>query len=170
MTPGLVLYGHESDTILVRKMIQIESAKAPFTSPSVVFQAVTALGRAEAMGLLPANGNILTLDLASFQGAVRHIQRAGIARNIQLDLSDASGSKLERALEHFESRPRRVASAGIRMGSPVGSPWAGTPRPALGNLGEQHPAISGECANDSGRCRGTFAFFEPGCRRSLRRL
>src|SRR5438067_542387 len=82
-------------------MIQIESAKAPFTSPRLVFQAVTALGRADAMGLLPADEHIQTLDLSSFRKAVRHIHRAGIARNIQLDLINPSGSDLERTLEHL---------------------------------------------------------------------
>jgi hypothetical protein len=91
--------GHKLDTILVRKMIQIESAKAPFTSPRVAFQAVTALGRADAMGLLPAGEHIETLDLSSFQKAVRHIHRAGIARNIQLDLAD--GPNLEQTLERL---------------------------------------------------------------------
>lgn len=82
-------------------MIQIESAKAPFTSPRLAFQAVTALGRAEAMGLLPAEERIETLDLPSFRNAVRHIHRAGIARNIQLELTDAAGPRLERTLEHL---------------------------------------------------------------------
>jgi hypothetical protein len=82
-------------------MIQIESAKAPFTLPRVAFQAVTALGRADAMGLLPADEHIATLDMPSFRKAVRHIHRAGIARNIQLELRDASGSGLERTLEHL---------------------------------------------------------------------
>src|SRR5437763_9429725 len=83
-------------------MIQIESTKAPFTSPRIVFQAVTALGRADAMGLLPADEHIGTLDISSFRKALRHIHRAGIARNIQLELSDdASESSLERTLEHL---------------------------------------------------------------------
>ena len=82
-------------------MIQIESTKAPFTSPRIAFQAVTALGRADAMGLLPADEHIATLDMSSFRRAVRHIHRAGIARNIQLELSDNSGSDLERTLEHL---------------------------------------------------------------------
>jgi hypothetical protein len=85
-------------------MIQIESMRDPFTSPQIAFQAVTALGRADAMGLLPADEHIRTLDLASFQKIVRHIQRAGIARNIQLQLGDDlanSGPWLERALNHL---------------------------------------------------------------------
>jgi hypothetical protein len=82
-------------------MIRIESAKAPFTSPRAAFQAVTALGRADAMGLLPPGEQIETLDLFSFRKAVRHIHRAGIARNIQLDLTDASGPNLEQALERL---------------------------------------------------------------------
>src|ERR1039457_3685502 len=85
-------------------MIQIESARDPFTSPRIAFQAVTALGRADAMGLLPADEHIGTLDLASFRRVVRHIHRAGIARNIQLELGDDltnSGPGLERILEHL---------------------------------------------------------------------
>ena len=82
-------------------MIQIESVKAPFTSPRVAFQAVTALGHADAMGLLPADEHIETLDLAAFRRAVRHIHRAGIAQNIQLELTDASGPNLERTLEYL---------------------------------------------------------------------
>jgi len=82
-------------------MIQIESAKGPFLSPGIAFQAVTVLGRADAMGLLPADEHIQTLDMPSFRKAVRHIQRAGIARNIQLDLISASEPTLERALEHL---------------------------------------------------------------------
>jgi hypothetical protein len=85
-------------------MIQIESATAPFTTPRIAFQAVTALGRADAMGLLPAGERIEKLDLSSFQKAVRHIHRAGIARNIQLDFGDGltnSGPGLERDLERL---------------------------------------------------------------------
>lgn len=94
-------HGRKSDKILVNGMIQIESASAPFTSPRVVFQALTALGRADAMGLFPADEHIGKLDLPSFRRAVRHIHRAGIARNIQLDLTDDSALNLERTLEHL---------------------------------------------------------------------
>jgi hypothetical protein len=82
-------------------MIRIESASVPFTSPPIAFQAVQALGRADAMGLLPADEHIETLDLPSFRKAIRHIHRAGIARNIQLDLTEISGPGLQRALEHL---------------------------------------------------------------------
>jgi hypothetical protein len=93
--------GRESDKISVRTMIQIESAKAPFTDPRIAFQAVTAFGRADAMGLLPRDERIETLDLSSFRRFVRHIHRAGIARNIPLDLTDASEPNLERILERL---------------------------------------------------------------------
>jgi hypothetical protein len=87
-------------------MIQIESAIAPFTSPRIAFQAVTALGRADAMGLLPADEHIETLDFTSFRNALRHIHRAGIARNIQFDLANDpvnSGPVLERTLEKLNT-------------------------------------------------------------------
>lgn len=96
--------GRESATLWVEGMIRIESASAPFTSPRLAFQAVTALGRADAMGLLPAGEHIETLDLPSLRKAIRHIHRAGIGRNIQLELTDeaaSSGAGLERTLEHL---------------------------------------------------------------------
>ena len=99
-----LLCGHRSDTVRNKRMIQIESARAPFTSPRIAFQAVTALGRADAMGLLPADEHIETLDLPSFRRVVRHIHRAGIARNIQLELGDDltnSVPGLERTLKHL---------------------------------------------------------------------
>jgi len=85
-------------------MIQIESVRAPFSSPRIAYQAVTALGRADAMGLLPPDEHIVLLDLPSFRKFVRYIHRAGIGRNIQLELGDdlrKSGPGLERALEHL---------------------------------------------------------------------
>ena len=87
-------------------MIQIDSARAPFTSPGVAFQAIVALGRADAMGLLPADERIETLDLISFRKVVRHIHRAGIARTIHLGLGDdfkTSAPGLERALENLNT-------------------------------------------------------------------
>ena len=50
------------------------------------------------MGLFPAEEHIETLDLSSFRKAVRHIHRAGIARNIGLSLGNGSGEDLERTL------------------------------------------------------------------------
>ena len=85
-------------------MIQIESARDPFTLPGIAFQAVTVLGRADAMGLLPPDERIAALDLPSFRKVIRHIHRAGIARNIQLPLGDSftnSGPELERDLQRL---------------------------------------------------------------------
>ena len=87
-------------------MIEIDSVRAPFTSPRVAFQAITAVGRADAMGLLPEDELIETLDLPSFRKMLRHIQRTGIARTIQLTIADDhpnSGSGLERILEHLNT-------------------------------------------------------------------
>jgi len=89
------------DKIRIRQMIRIESAAIPFTTPRVAFQAVQALGRADAMGLLPIEERIEILDLPSFRKAVRHIHRAGIARNFRLDLTGLPDSDLQRALERL---------------------------------------------------------------------
>ncbi len=83
-------------------MIRIESAEAPFTLPRVAFQAIRALGRAEAMGLLPEDECIEALNLPSWRRVMRCIHRAGIARGIQLAASqDHSGAALERSLENL---------------------------------------------------------------------
>lgn len=87
-------------------MIQIESASAPFTSPRVAFQAITALSRAEAMGLLPADERIEALDWVSLRRVVGHIHHAGIARAIQLGSGErgtGSGAGIERALEQINT-------------------------------------------------------------------
>jgi hypothetical protein len=98
--------GQRLDNILDMSTIRIESAKAPFTSPGVAFQAVTALGRADAMGLLPADERIETLDLQSFRRVVRYIHRAGIARAIQFGLIEASAGPdggFERTIEQLNT-------------------------------------------------------------------
>ncbi|HYL37706.1 MAG TPA: hypothetical protein VEV17_17455 [Bryobacteraceae bacterium] len=89
-----------------RVMIQIQSIRAPFVTPRIVYQAIAALGRADAMGLLPAAEKIETLDLPSFRNAVRHIHKAGIAKNIQIELGNGlapSSAELERALERLNT-------------------------------------------------------------------
>lgn len=83
-------------------MIQIESAHDPFTPPRIALQAATALGRADAMGLLPMEEVVNSLDIATFRRALRHIHRAGIARNVRFDEAHPSGGEsLERALIHL---------------------------------------------------------------------
>ena len=87
-------------------MIQIGSVRTPFTSPRVAFQAITALARADAMGLLPAEERIEILDLPSFREAVRHIHRAGIARGVEVELNDEGAKsvlRLARTLEHLNT-------------------------------------------------------------------
>lgn len=78
-------------------MIQIESDKIPFQIPKVVYQAVTALGRADAMGLVPQNDKVEKLDVPSFRRVFRYIQRAGIGKTIQFEMVE-DPAEWERAL------------------------------------------------------------------------
>lgn len=85
-------------------MLRITSVRKPFTTPRLAHEAVTTLGRAEAMGLLPEGQRIETLDLPVLQKAVGHIRRAGIARTLSLALLDdltQQASNLERLLEQL---------------------------------------------------------------------
>lgn len=87
-------------------MIQIASAKAPFTKPSLAFQAVTALVRAEAMGLLPRGELFEALDLDALKRVIKHVHRAGIGRAIHLDVPDGGadeGPALERQLRQLNA-------------------------------------------------------------------
>ena len=74
-------------------MIQIESVSAPFTSPRIAFQAAAALGRADAMGLLPPDQWIETLDMPSFRKLMKHIRDAGIGRNLQFESGGPASSE-----------------------------------------------------------------------------
>ena len=86
-------------------MIPIKSVQAPLNSLEVAFQ-ITALGRADAMRLLPAGEHMETLVMTSFRKIVRPIHRAGIVGTIQLErkqvLTDSSPGR-ERALERLNA-------------------------------------------------------------------
>jgi hypothetical protein len=87
-------------------MLEITSVKKPFTSPRLALEVVTALERADAMGLLPEGQRIETLDLAAFRKVVGHIQQAGIGRTIKLvlsgDMMDQT-TKLQSLLEQLNA-------------------------------------------------------------------
>lgn len=86
-------------------MIQITSSKGAFRDPRLAYQAVAALSRAEAMGLLPATQRIDTLDLAAFKSVLNHVQRAGIGRAIHAAVNGSFGESpgLEHMLEQLNS-------------------------------------------------------------------
>ncbi len=86
-------------------MIQIKSTQDPFTSVKLGASVLTTMGRADAMGLLPQDENIETLDLASVQTIINHIHRAGIGKAIHLTAADNDAAletifqRLNQALE-----------------------------------------------------------------------
>jgi len=87
-------------------MFQIDSIGTPFNSPKVAVQAITTLGRADAMGLLPRDERMETLDFPTLQIVVRHIHRAGIGRTIHLGLDDNPadrGAGMEQALRNLNA-------------------------------------------------------------------
>lgn len=81
-------------------MIQIKSTKDPFTTPALARQAVGALERAEAMGLLPANETIEVLDRAAVTKVAGHIARAGLGHAVVAQLAQPAltGEALEQLL------------------------------------------------------------------------
>jgi hypothetical protein len=59
--------------------IRISSVREPLTNPYLARAAVETLGRAAAMGLLPEDQVIETLDLASLRDLARHVGAVGVA-------------------------------------------------------------------------------------------
>jgi hypothetical protein len=63
-------------------MIHITSSKGAFRDSHLAFQAVTALARADAMGLLPSRERIDTLDVPALRNVLKHVHKAGIGRTL----------------------------------------------------------------------------------------
>jgi len=84
-------------------MIQITSSEGALRNPRLAQQAVTALGRADAMGLLPRKERIETLDLPALRTVLKHVHRAGIGRAVQAAISSELAEDAS-ALEHLLSQ------------------------------------------------------------------
>jgi hypothetical protein len=84
--------------------IHLRSVEAPLASPPLARAALTALTRAEAMGLLPETHRIETLDLAALGRVLEFVRRAGIARTLDLAVVGEPAARpahLERVLERL---------------------------------------------------------------------
>jgi hypothetical protein len=80
-------------------MIQITSSKGVFRDSQIAFRAVTALSRADAMGLLPLEERIDTLDIPALRTVLKHVHKAGIGRTLQ---AAVNGEVIDTpALEHL---------------------------------------------------------------------
>jgi hypothetical protein len=101
-------------------MIHIQSVHDPFNIPDVARVAVTALVRAEAMGLLPPNEVIDALDFPTMQRVLKGISRAGIGQGVLTDLAGPQG----RDPKHLSIALQRLNDA--LAASPVpASEWPG---------------------------------------------
>lgn len=72
-------------------LIHIQSVHDPFNIPEVARVAVSTLARAEAMGLLPPNEEIDTLDFPTIQRVLKRISCAGIGQGVLTDLAGPPG-------------------------------------------------------------------------------
>jgi len=70
-------------------MIQIRSAEHPYDVPDVAASALSALTRAEAMGLIPADDRIERLNEQTMRRVTRRIADRGIGRALVLELDRA---------------------------------------------------------------------------------
>jgi hypothetical protein len=96
-------------------MIRIRSIDDPFRSPGLLGRAITTLSRAEAMGLLPHEPVIESLDTDTLWSALDHIAHAGIGRGLHRMVAEPSANTLgfERLLdevnEALEESPAPVS-------------------------------------------------------------
>jgi hypothetical protein len=67
-------------------MIQIRSAEHPYDSPEIAASALSALTRADAMGLIPANETIERLSEQTMRRVTRRIAERGIGKALVLEL------------------------------------------------------------------------------------
>ena len=85
-------------------MIRLRSVDTPFRSRELFHHAVSAMKRAEAMGLLPQQEVIEVLDRKTLNRVLHHIFRAGIARGLATDLDEPAqldAERLEKLLDHL---------------------------------------------------------------------
>lgn len=76
--------------------LRLRSVDEPFRSPAVYHHAIEALKRADAMGLLPREKLIESLDVSTVTQLLGHIARAGISRGSYQDLADPAGLDADR--------------------------------------------------------------------------
>jgi hypothetical protein len=84
--------------------IHLRSVAEPLATPPLARAALTALTRAEAMGLLPRTHRIETLDLAVLDRLLEFVRRAGIGRTLDLAFVGEPAARpahLERVLERL---------------------------------------------------------------------
>jgi hypothetical protein len=70
-------------------MIQIRSVERPYDTPEVAASALSALTRADAMGLIPADDRIERLDVQTIRRVTRRIADRGIGKALVLELDSA---------------------------------------------------------------------------------
>jgi hypothetical protein len=77
-------------------MLRIRSVDGPFRSPGLLRRAITTLARAEAMGLLPQEPVIESLDANTLWTALDHIAGAGIGRGLHRAVAEPSSENAPR--------------------------------------------------------------------------
>ena len=114
-------------------MIRIDSVRDPFNKQTLVYQVHITLGRADAMGLLPQDELIRTIDLSSMHSVLDHIQRAGIGKAIQLGAEDTEQAleRLNLALEESPAPDFEWQRMGDMLGLDVLSRLLGTAVPSI---------------------------------------
>jgi hypothetical protein len=86
-------HGTRLDKIRVETMIHIRSVEAPYDAPEVAASALSALTRADAMGLIPRDETIDRLDTGTMRRVTRRIADRGIGRALVLQLEGAGAGR-----------------------------------------------------------------------------
>jgi hypothetical protein len=110
-------------------MLRIRSVDDPFRNPGLLQRAITTLARAEAMGLLPQELLIESLDADTLWSALDHIAHAGIGLGLHRTIAEPSPANtpgFERLLDEVNEAleespapafewPRLAAALGIEL-------------------------------------------------------
>ena len=123
--------GYDPD---IRRCSAYDPLTIRFRSPELLRRAITTLARAEAMGLLPHEPVIESLDADTLWSALDHIARAGIGLGLHRTVAEPSPANAHRDSSGFSMRstrrwksrpPRRSSGRGSRVSSEP-SCWAGS--------------------------------------------
>lgn len=85
-------------------MVRIRSVADPFKHPDLYYHAISAIRRAEAMGLLPEDEVIESLDRDTMRRVLNHVVSAGIGRGLHVELTEPARRDvggLEKLLEQL---------------------------------------------------------------------
>lgn len=89
------------------------AVREPLAAPTIARRAVTTIGRAAAMGLLPEDEVVETLDLPALKAVARHIGEAGVAPAALAEIVAWKGGSAERLGELLDELDHALVASPV---------------------------------------------------------